>query len=285
MPDAPAIRIVKKAKGHHGHHGGAWKVAMADFMTALMAFFLVMWIMGLSQETRRAIEGYFKDPIGFTAGFENGRNPIALTGFPEGGKDKTGAQLADAVGGSRGIERRGMQEAKRQIEKALRRMRQTTSLASQVRLNITDEGLRIELEDRLDAAFFAIGSAHLNPEAEQILKLIAQQLGELPNRVIIEGHTDARQYTPGSYSNWELSFDRANTARLTMKKYGRESQLSQVRAFADTRPRVPSDPYHYTNRRVSILLEYSDLSDAGRKPGSLKEQVFGSARLTPRFQP
>ncbi|GMV37649.1 MAG: membrane protein [Fimbriimonadales bacterium] len=284
MAEEQAIRIVKKGKKHGGHHGGAWKVAFADFMTAMMAFFLVMWILGLNQETRKAIEGYFNDPIGFSAGYQSGRSPFATTGMAEGGKDKTGGQLAEASGAGRLGEKKSMRQVKSGIEKALKQMRSRTGLAGQIHLRLTSEGLRIELVDRMDAAFFALGSAELNPQAEQLLRMLAEEIAKLPNRVIIEGHTDARQYSTKGYSNWELSFDRANTARLTMKKYGREEQLSQVRAYADTRPRVPEDKFHFSNRRVSLLVQYSDISD-GKKPKPIKTQVFKGAGLEPDFAP
>jgi chemotaxis protein MotB len=159
MPEQPQIRIIKKTGGHEAHHGGAWKVAFADFMTAMMAFFLVMWILGLSEETRKAIQGYFNDPVGFTAGFENGRNPLAMTGNKSGEKSLAGAKSADSLMNAvRRTEKSKFEKAEQQIKVALKQMKGSTNLASQVEVTVTDEGLLIELVDRTEIGFFELGS-------------------------------------------------------------------------------------------------------------------------------
>lgn len=253
-------RIIKKKKARAGHHGGAWKVAYADFVTAMMALFIVMWIMSQSQSIRLAVAQYFKNP---------GLLPGA-TGLMEtsdmGGKMPTPGhsqelQTPSPIPPDARQERNLLEEVKKRIEEMIAQLPEIQKLKDQVLLEITSEGLRIELLEREDSHFFDIGSANLKPETKKILNLIAQELGRLPNQVTIEGHTDARPYGSQNYTNWELSTDRANAARRFMGTSGlKPGQLFAVRGFADRHLRNSQDPLDFQNRRVSIIVMFLDRS-------------------------
>lgn len=248
------IRIVKKKHGGHGHHGGAWKVAYADFVTAMMAFFLVMWIIGLSQNIKEAIAAYFKDPVGFMKAVSEGR--LAFSIAPDGGVAKAAEKELPTASGE-ATEKQRMEVAKKQIEQVIEQMPEFQQLKPYVQIKIVDEGLRVELLESSESVFFMTGSAELNPQAKQLLSLMAKHLAKLPNRIIIEGHTDSRPFTRGGMTNWELSVNRANSARRVLEASGlRKGQIYEVRGYADNKLRVPSDPYHYSNRRISLLIAY-----------------------------
>ncbi|MCX6827546.1 MAG: OmpA family protein [candidate division Zixibacteria bacterium] len=250
---APII-IIKK-KGHHaGHHGGAWKVAYADFVTAMMAFFLVMWLVNQSPAVKQGIGGYFRDPVGFNkkAGqgmFEGGASPVKSFKYEkkEPSKDFEGEKqkLADA-----GEKIRDMINKSPDIEK----------LKDFVEIEMVPEGLRIQLIDASatsdSSIFFALGSAKLKPRTSLLLSSIASELGNLPNHIIVEGHTDSRPFTGRiDYSNWELSSDRANSARRLMEFSGLHlGQIFEVRGNADTQLRFASTPDDPRNRRVAIIV-------------------------------
>jgi chemotaxis protein MotB len=247
------VRIVKKKHGGHGHHGGAWKVAYADFVTAMMAFFLVMWIIGLSQNIKEAVAAYFKDPVGFMKAVEAGK--LAFSIAPESGGKKGEQDVATKV--SDVSEKKRLEVAKKEIEKMMEGVSEFKQLKPYVQIQIVDEGLRVELLESSRPVFFASGSADLNPQARQLLARLAKYLAKLPNRVIIEGHTDSRPFLRGGTTNWELSVNRANSARRVLESSGlRKGQIYEVRGYADNRLRVPNDPYHYSNRRVSLLIAY-----------------------------
>jgi len=252
--NAPVIRIVKKKSGHGGHHGGAWKVAYADFVTAMMAFFLVMWILGLSKPMRKAIESYFKNPSGFSKMGRGGKSPlsdgeniVAVAGQP--------ALLS--LTAPRGVEAqfKRVQDA---ILKAMEKSPDLKGLKDSVEVHLTDEGLRIELIEKSSSLFFDTGSAALKSRTYHLLQVIAGQLSKLDNPIVVEGHTDSQPLgRAGGYSNWELSTDRANSARRAMETYGlREGQVITVSGFADRKLLRPDDPTHFSNRRVSILVAY-----------------------------
>ncbi len=255
----PVIRIVRKKKGHGGHHGGAWKVAYADFVTAMMAFFLVMWIIGLSKPVREAIAAYFRDPSGFMKTAQGGKNPLSGGESPEMHPGKPTPVLP--TGGDLGqmaalqAQFKAVGEA---ILKELAKHPEFRRLRDSVEVHLTDEGLRIELIEKTSSLFFDTGSARLKPSTVRLLQIIARQLRKLPNPVVIEGHTDSRPLGgTGGYSNWELSTDRANGARRAMETDGlRSGQVLAVRGYADRKLRRPDDPLHFSNRRVSILVAY-----------------------------
>jgi chemotaxis protein MotB len=239
MPTPPII-IIKKKAAHGGHHGGAWKVAYADFVTAMMALFIVLWLLSSSsKQTQVAISGYFKDPNGTAK--EVGSN---MTG--------TGENLPQKE------KKDDMEKLKDQLEKSIQQMNDLDKFNKNIEITITAEGLRIELLESEKGTFFESGSSALNKTGQELLALLAVQLGKVPNRLSVEGHTDAKPFTgKSSYSNWELSSDRANAARRLLQQSGlRSDQISQVRGFADQRLRNLKNPLDSSNRRISIIVQY-----------------------------
>ena len=248
------IIIRKKKGGHAAHHGGAWKVAYADFVTAMMAFFLVMWIVGQSKEVKAGIGGYFRDPGVFDYQKSQGILPGGTPGIdPIRPADSVGRPQIDS--GALKQEQQVLTEAADRIKQSLTKVPEFKTLRDQIEFKITSEGLRIELVERSGSSFFDSGSAVLRGESERILSVIAHELGELKNDVVIEGHTDSRPFSNGErYGNWELSSDRANSARRVMQGHGlAHDQLRTVRGFADTALHIP-DPLDPRNRRVSIVV-------------------------------
>jgi chemotaxis protein MotB len=248
MSGGKQIIVVKRRGGHGGHHGGAWKVAYADFVTALMSLFIVLWLMNTSQKVRQAVAGYFNDPRGKST---------------QTGTDQSGS------GESLALTENNIADLKKKIEEAIHRMNDLRALQNQIQITITPEGLRIELLETKDGTFFNSGSAELNQNGRELLEMLSGQLGGLPNRISIEGHTDAAPYaTKDGYGNWELSTDRANAARRLMQVSGlRPDQVSQVRGYADQKLRVPSNPLDPSNRRISLIVQYLT-ADAPPVPGS-----------------
>ncbi len=263
MSDEQPI-IIKKKKGHHnGHHGGAWKVAFADFMTAMMAFFLVMWLVGQKPEVREAVGGYFRDPGQYQmqggAGILKGsKSPVPMEDASEGMRksDKKGG------GGPTEAEKKKMREAAFKIVSELEKHQAFQRLRDNIKIQLTAEGLRIILNESEDSpAFFEPGSAKLLRKSAVILMTIAGELGHLHNRLVIEGHTDAAYAGNGVYTNWELSADRANAARELMDAHGlRPDQVREVRGFADQIPMIVENPSDARNRRVSIVVLYQHVS-------------------------
>jgi len=231
------IIIIKKKSGHGGHHGGAWKVAYADFVTAMMALFIVLWMMNASKEVQEAVGGYFKDPRG---------NSKMV------GTNKNGGGVYVA------IKKEDMRNLKEQLEKSIHKLDPNEKLKGQIEITITEEGLRIELMESAKGTFFELGSPTPTPALKELLQLMAGELSKLPNKISIEGHTDSRPYSQvKTYDNWDLSSDRANEARRLMQEEGiRPDQISQVRGFADQRLRVPDKPEDPSNRRISLIVQY-----------------------------
>ncbi len=251
----PSVVIIKKVKkgGHGGHHGGAWKVAYADFVTAMMAFFLVMWLVAQSNAVKAAVSGYFKDPGIFDYAKSNG--PIPGGEKPLEPDSPARVRTSDSkvvvgVGDAKALEKMAGQ-----IRQMLEDTPEFTDLKKQVEVQMTSDGLRIELVEGAESTFFDSGSAHVRSGTERLLRAIAKELGVLQNPIIVEGHTDAQPFSrSGIYTNWELSADRANSARRIMEEGGlHDHQVVGVRGFADTHLRVP-DPSDARNRRVSIIV-------------------------------
>lgn len=249
------VRIIKRGRSGGGHHGGAWKVAYADFVTAMMAFFLVMWITGLSNEVKQSIAAYFKDPVGFMAAVQGGRSPFKTPGVTDSGGGK-GMQSKATVTDVDDLAR-----AKQSIENMIQARPEFKKLKDSIDVHLVDEGLRIDLIDGQENLFFDSGSAKVKAATERLLREISVRLSQLSNKLIIEGHTDKRPLsTRAGYTNWELSADRANAARTLMEGDGlRPGQVDQVRGYAATHPRN-KDPYHYSNRRVSIIVMFKQTS-------------------------
>ena len=231
------IIIIKKKKVHgHGHHGGAWKVAYADFVTAMMAFFIVLWLMSTSQNVKEAIAGYFSDPRGL-----RNRRGTAVAGTGEGVT----------------VTKDHMNNLKESLQKALRQRSNFDNIKDHIQLTVTGEGLRIELLDTDKGMFFQNGQPQPTASGADLLKALAQEIGKLHNSIFIEGHTDSRQFDNSAYSNWELSADRANAARKLMEQTGlRPNQVTQIRGFADQMLRLPQHPEDPSNRRISIIVQY-----------------------------
>jgi chemotaxis protein MotB len=250
---APVI-IKKKKGGHGGGHGGAWKVAYADFVTAMMALFIVLWIVGQNQSVKGSISEYFKDPMAFNEKVKASGGTGILPDFsPPGAKGDQPPALY--VSQTPTYDLKQLEEQKKKIEEIIKNTPAFDKFKGQVEITVTNEGLRIELVDNSAGLFFDVGSAHLKKETIQLLTKIAGEIGKLPNRVIVEGYTDARPYVTANYSNWELSVDRANAARKVMSETGlQKNQVHAVRGFADQRLRRPEDPMDFSNRRVSILV-------------------------------
>ncbi len=236
------VIIVKKKSGHGGHHGGAWKVAYADFVTALMSLFIVMWLMNSSKPVQEAVGGYFRDPNG--------------TGQKKG-------TLLGGVGDAAAVKQEDMTKLKEELMKAMSKMANFDKIKKLIEITVTPEGLQIELMEDPHGTFFELGSAEPTPVLQSLLKVLAPEIGKLPNSLSIEGHTDSKPYsTIGAYGNWELSTDRANTARRLMEGSGiHPNQVSQVRGFADRRLRKPKQPFDASNRRITLIIQYMSISD------------------------
>ncbi|MEI6244588.1 MAG: flagellar motor protein MotB [Acidobacteriota bacterium] len=246
MEKGQVIIIRKKSGGHGGHHGGAWKVAYADFVTAMMAFFLVMWLVGQKPDVKAAVAGYFKDPGVFD--YEHSTSMMPSAGTPGVKPNGSSTNLA--------AEQRALGEAASRIKAELLKASSLAGLRDQIEFTLTAEGLRIELIDRAGSSFFDSGHSVLRGESVSVLGVIAEEIGKLTNDVVIEGHTDSMKYSTGAtYGNWELSVDRANAARRVMETRGvRAGQVRAVRGFADTQLHVETDPTDPRNRRVSIVV-------------------------------
>lgn len=260
--DKRPIIIIKKKKGHggHGHHGGAWKVAFADFVTAMMALFMVLWLVAQSPQTKSAVGAYFRDPLGVESGGNTEINTGPNTGgagFFGGGNTAVAVDTTFAAGN--GAEQRPTKElpelsnAKSRLTQALLALHMD-SWARHVELTAVEEGLRIEIQDSDELRLFTPGGTKIDPAARPVLALIAKEVGVLPNHLVIEGHTDATP-APGKTGNWELSADRANSARRFLIDHGvRNEQILEVRGYADRRPRLWHRPLDPRNRRISILV-------------------------------
>ena len=262
MEEQPII-IKRKKVVAGGHHGGAWKVAFADFATAMMAFFLVLWLTATaSPEQKRAVEGYFKDPVGFTEG--GSPNPVDLEGSAsvvnEASPDieSSQIQIEDEVVDelSETLEQRRMQELFQELKDRIEQNQTLQEFKDQLLIDITDEGLRIQIVDRSGRPMFDSGRAELKYYSQDILFELAKTLGSVNNKLSITGHTDSTPFSgrPG-YTNWELSADRANTARRALVAGGvRQQQIARVVGLSDSVLFDKEDPNAPVNRRISIIV-------------------------------
>ncbi len=238
--NSPPIIVIKKKYGHAGHHGGAWKVAYADFVTAMMALFIVLWLLNSSEKIRKAISAYFQDPSGSAQ-----HSGSASTG--------TGETVS--------VNMDNMDSLKDRLEQALKKSPEFVKLKDYVQMSVTGEGLRVELLESEKGMFFESASPVPTDAGRELLMRLAEQLRSLPNDLLIEGHTDARPFGGrAGYSNWELSSDRANAARRLMESAGlRPGQVIQVRGFANHNPRDRDHPEGASNRRVSVIVRYQSI--------------------------
>jgi len=256
MAQTRPIIIVKKKAAHGGHHGGAWKVAYADFVTAMMALFIVLWLLNSSKQVQVAVGGYFKDPTGRSK--------------------KVGSNLMGS-GESFSLTKENMPRLKEELQKAVRTMADFDKFKDQLEMTVTAEGLRIELLETESGTFFESGRPTPSPNGVELLDRLAEELGKLPNKVSVEGHTDSKPFAgEGDYGNWELSADRANAARRLMQAHGlRSDQVTQVRGFADQHLRRPDAPLDASNRRISVIVQYivrEDPEDSSPKPAPAREE-------------
>ncbi len=241
MAETPEIIIINKKSPYRKHRGGAWKVAYADFVTAMMALFIVLWMMNASSQVQTAVGGYFKYPHGTPKMMNTGRGPNPVPS-----------------------KKQDMQRLKEAILKSIQSIDPKNKLKNQIEITITPEGLRIELMESAKGTFFELGSVAPTPALKELLQVLSPELGKLPNKISIEGHTDAKPYSGDKvYDNWDLSCGRANAARRMMQDEGLGSnQISQVRGFADQRLRLPEHPDDPSNRRISLIVLYMVTDDS-----------------------
>jgi len=277
---APVIIVKKKKGGHGGHHGGAWKVAYADFVTAMMAFFLVMWLVNQSQDVKNSVQAYFQDPGIFE--HEGGRSPIASgAGLVGNGNGGTQNDVASATA--------ALERAAQAIKEKIKAIPGFKNLEEHIEVKVTAEGLRIELQEGGQDTFFDSGSSAVKGQTREVLRVIARELAALPQGIAVEGHTDAAPFgRDRAYTNWELSADRANAARRIMEEAGMPAtHVKAIRGFADTVLRTPAEPFNPRNRRVSIVVQNSAVarangaSPAGATAPSDAAQIAGSTPQAP----
>jgi chemotaxis protein MotB len=247
--EPPIIRIVKKIS-HGGHHGGAWKVAFADFMTAMMALFIVLWILNQSEDIKRGVGGYFRDPMGKAAmgrGPEEDQSKVNILGpkmiaTPEIFK-RMAASQAD------------LEAQADRLKDMLKNEEGLSNLGDQITIEVTKEGIRIEIADNNEGTIFDLGSSNLKPRLIRALEILGKEYANLPSPVVIEGHTDSTPYGSDSgMSNWELSTQRANEARKVLESAGLQSEkIFMIRGYADRRP-ITANSAEARNRRISMLL-------------------------------
>ncbi|MCK7593578.1 flagellar motor protein MotB [Pseudomarimonas salicorniae] len=270
--DQPVIiKKVKKASGHGGHHGGAWKIAYADFVTAMMAFFLLMWLLAVAdKDVKRGIADYFNNPpvrLSLMGGQNVGEQTRPLPGggqdltMQEGarkrGDPKTDIDPVEAEKKAKQLEREELEKLKEQITAAIDQIPSLQQYKGQLLLDLTSEGLRIQVVDGENRPMFDTGRAQLKPYAAEILQEISQLINATDNRISISGHTDARAFVGGEagYSNWELSNDRANAARRELIRGGLDAgRVMRVVGLADTVRLDKEDPESPQNRRISIVV-------------------------------
>jgi len=239
--------IIKKKKivrGHGGHHGGAWKVAYADFITAMMALFLLLWLISQGdQKLKTAIANYFRNP-----GVFNTQRGGVMPGNRKVSKEP---QVVNPQ-----TEEMALVSSATMLRKAFDKRPEFGNVRGQIKIEITDEGLRIQILDRASEVLFDRGSAQLKENMVMILREIAGEVGKLPNPVVVGGHTDAFTFKAAdNYTNWELSADRANAARRVLETAGlSKGQVKRVVGHGDSEPINPADPYDPANRRISVLV-------------------------------
>ncbi len=252
--DGQKIIIVKKkvGGGHEGHHGGSWKVAYADFVTAMMAFFMVMWIMGMDEGTKNMVQGYFQNPVGYKKGFSGGRNVLSQGNSLITSESRTITLVRPDE------QEQLLEEAAGTIRASLDQAGITDDIGASVEFVMTEQGLRIEMMETGEGeTFFARSSAELKPALRAVLALVAEGLSDVPNDLVVEGHTHVRPFPGAGYSNWELSVDRANAARRVLAFDGLVGgRVSEVRGYADRQLKMPDNPRDPRNRRISVLLPF-----------------------------
>jgi chemotaxis protein MotB len=248
VPAQQIIIIKRKKAGHGGHHGGAWKVAYADFVTAMMALFIVLWLLSSSEQVQKAVGGYFTDPKGHGKEMGNGLRGAGSESLP--------------------IHKDDMKKLKEKLDQAVKDVTSSEKIRDHIVITVTGEGLRVEMIEDEHGMFFDSGSPSPTAYGKELLQTLAEEIGKLPNTVTMEGHTDSKPFLGHeNYSNWELSTDRANAARRWMQDHGmRLDQVTQVRGFADQSLRNVANPEDASNRRITLIIQYQKATPADQKP-------------------
>jgi chemotaxis protein MotB len=280
MAEQPII-VIKKVikKGGHAHHGGAWKLAYADFVTAMMAFFLLMWLLtAMNEKTRKGIAEYFQDPYKATM-IDKGQ----VTSIEEMKPTEMDPQ-AEKVQAMADLKQ--LENLKKDIQELIDKNQELYEFKDQVKLEITQEGLRIQIIDNKNMPMFKLASSETEPEIRLILKALAPDINKVPNKITINGHTDGRPYPPNrkGYSNWELSTDRANAARHELIAGGlEESKLLRVTGLADSVAYNPKDFLDPMNRRISIIVmnKKSEMAVMNSEGGNVNETATTTEPVTP----
>jgi chemotaxis protein MotB len=302
--------IIKKKKGHgHGHHGGSWKVALADFMTAMMAFFLLMWLLGgTTEEEKRAISHYFQDPGspyivgegGADLGLINQDRPLQQTEAETPTDDTASSQqeVIETEGEAtedqikREIERiesDQLEDLKAQLETEINQLDSVLNqVKDQILIDFTALGLRIQIVDKDQRPMFDVGSANLKSYSKEVLQTLAPILDKVKNKISVTGHTDATPYGAGAtYTNWELSADRANSARRALLGGAYpEGKVATVQGMGSVAPLVIDQPFDPINRRIAIIVLKKAVADAlgSGDTGINSEKLIRSSdgKLTPQ---
>ncbi len=295
------IIIKKVKKGGHAAHGGAWKIAYADFVTAMMAFFLLMWLLGSTSEgDKKGIADYFQSPLKvalLNSGSGAGDSSSVIKG---GGQDLTrsaGQVRRGDVEAARSTinlqalkhEQRVAEEARlkelaEQVSSELRNSPGLAQFASQIKLDMTRDGLRIQIVDEQARPMFDSGSAVVRPHMRALLRAIGGVLSEVPNRLTLEGHTDAQPFPGGDrgYGNWELSADRANASRREMVSGGlAEDRILKVLGLASSQPYNRDDPLDPQNRRISIIVMNRGAEERFLHPAAADAAADAGAEAAP----
>ena len=229
-------QVVQKA-----HGGGAWKVAYADFVTALMALFIVLWMMNSSTQVKKSVSGYFKDPRAYAHSLG-------------AGPGNSGETLK--------VQKTTITDVRKQVEEALKTAPDFQKMRDNIKFSVTGEGLRIDLLESEQGMFFVSGSPAPTDAGARLLSALATEIGKMPNSVIIEGHTDSRPYRnagpSNGYGNWDLSTERANAARRLLTADGvRPQQIVELRGYADQKLMLPDSPNDPKNRRISVVVRFA----------------------------
>jgi chemotaxis protein MotB len=252
--------VIKRIIAAHGHHGGSWKVAFADFATSMMAFFLLMWILGQADKNQKAaISGYFNNPNVVDMGGSQG-----VTGTEPG----AGANEVESDAMGEAAEKQTLTELESMIKDAILTNPALEPYKDQIQVEMTPEGMRIQIVDKEFQSMFSLGSATLEDSALPLLHELGKAVSTVPNRISISGHTDAMPYGSPTYTNWELSTDRANAARRELLKGGMlPEKIGRVVGLASQSLLLPDRPEDPMNRRITILVMNSRTEQAIRQEG------------------
>jgi chemotaxis protein MotB len=287
MPDKQdelqPIIIKKVKKGDHPHHGGAWKVAYADFVTAMMAFFLLLWLISSTSDAQKeGIAEYFSSTPMITRSESGASGLLSGTTVAIDGaltkqvqplvekpatqtptlRDRTDITDSEFEAAKKAREEKAFKQAEEALKKALESNPELKELSSALKIDMTPEGLRIQIIDQEGRPLFASGSAELMPHTKKLLRTVSEVIAKLPNEISVRGHTDSVPYGPGaSYTNWELSADRANSSRRMLKQSGLPaSRINNVVGKADTDHLFADNPRDGRNRRISIILLHEGIT-------------------------